>query len=153
MATTSEIYKKNQRKAKIINRLTPVIFWGCLALAVMFIFLALKNSLGNIVEIFELLDKDKYNNVQLEENYAMLVAKYGEITLGGNNGGFAITFVNVKKALVNGLGLVCFELAIVFIASAFILAKWLLPKWSKSIIENNQDMVNLTVLENSEKKG
>lgn len=152
MATTSEIYKKNQRKAKVIKRLTPFIFWGCLALAVMFFVFALKNSIGNIIEIFNLLDKDKYTNVQIEQNYAMLVEKYGEIVLDGSKGGFAITFINVKKALINGLGLVCFELAIVFVASAFILSKWLLPKWTKSIIENNQDMVNLTVLENVEKK-
>lgn len=153
MALTSEVYKKNQRKAKIINKVTPIVFWSCLALAVLFFILALKNSIGNVIEIFELLDKQKFNNVELEQNYAILVEKYGEINLGGANGGFAITYVNVKKALINGLGLVCFEMSIVFLASAFILAKWLLPKWSKSIQENNQDMVNLTILENNEKKG
>ena len=125
MATTSEIYKKNQRKAKIIKRLTPFVFWGCLAFAVMFFVFALKNSIGNIIEIFDLLNKDKYNNIELENNYNFLVEKYGEIVLGGANGGFAITFVNVKKALVNGLGILCFEFGILFLASAFILSKWL----------------------------
>ncbi len=145
--TPAELYKHNQKKAKVITRLTPIIFWVCLAISVLFMVYAFKNSIGNILEIFDFLNKDKYNGVELEQNYAYLVEKYGEITIGGSKGGFAITFVNVKRALFSGMGILCFEMAIVFFALAFILAKWLLPKWSKSIIENNQDMVNMKVLE------
>lgn len=149
--TPSEIYKKNQKKAKIITRLTPIIFWVCLALSVLFFIFAIKNSIGNVKEVFDLLNKDKYNDVQLEQNYAILVEKYGEFSIGQAGGGFNITFVNVKNALFSGLGILCFQMGVIFIGLAFLFAKWFLPKWVKAINENNQEMVNLKILENSEK--
>lgn len=150
--TTEEIYKKNQKKSKILRILSPIVFWGCLALSVLCLIFALKNSFGNVAEICELLDNQKWSGEQLEENYAYLIDKYGEWIIGNGGNGFVITFVNIGRAVFGGVMIANMVLAIVFFVSAYVLGKWLLPKLSAQILLDNQDMVNLTILQNQKDK-
>lgn len=150
--TTEEIYKRNQKRAKVLRILSPIIFWGCLALSVLCLIFAVKNSFGNLAEIYELLDSEKLTGEQLEANYAYLIEKYGEWVIGTGGGGFTITFINVGKAVFSGLMVTNCVLSVVFFASAFLLGKWLLPKISAQILIDNQDMVNLTILQNQKDK-
>lgn len=147
--TPEEVYKKNQKKSKVLRILSPIVFWGFLALSVICLIFAVKNSFGNVAEIMRLLDNDKYTGVELQENYTYLIEKYGEWVIGNGSNGFTITFVNVGKALFSGLMLLNCVLSIVFFVSAFVLGKWLLPHLSAQILLDNQDMVNLTVLRNN----
>ena len=144
--TAEEIYKKNQKKAKIIRILCPICFWGLLALSILCLIFAIRNSFGNIAEICDLLDNSKWTGEQLQQNYEFLIEKYGEWVIGNGGNGFTITFVNIGKALFSGLMITNFILSIVFFVSSFLLGKWILPKVSAQILIDNQDMVNLTVL-------
>lgn len=150
--TAEEIYKKNQKKSKVLKILAPVCFWGFLALSLVCLILAFKNSFGNIAEIIRLLDGDVYNGEELKANYLYLIGKYGEWVIGGASGGFTITFVNIGKALFSGLAITNCVLCVFFILCAYILGKWVLPKISTQLITDNQDMVNMTILKQKDKE-
>ena len=93
--TAEEIYKKNQKKSKVLRILAPICFWGFLALSVLCLIFAIRNSFGNIAEIMALLDSKKYTGVELQSNYSYLIDKYGEWVIGNGSTGFTITFINI----------------------------------------------------------
>ena len=150
--TPEEIYKRNQNKSKVLRILAPICFWGFLALAIICLILAIKNSFGNVAEIINMLDTKKYTGEELQANYQFLVEKYGEWVIGNGGAGFQITFVNIGHALFSGLAIINCIFFVVFIVSAYLLGKWLLPKLSAQILLDNQDMVNLTILKDHDKK-
>lgn len=150
--TPEEIYKRNQKKSKVLRILAPICFWGFLALAIICLILAIKNSFGNVAEIINMLDTKKYTREELQANYQFLVEKYGEWVIGNGGAGFQITFVNIGHALFSGLMITNCIFFVVFLVSAYLLGKWLLPKLSAQILLDNQDMVNLTILKDHSKK-
>ena len=150
--TPEEIYKRNQNKSKVLRILAPICFWGFLALAIICLILAIKNSFGNVAEIINMLDTKKYTGEELQANYQFLVEKYGEWVIGNGGSGFQITFVNIGHALFSGLMITNCIFFVVFLVSAYLLGKWLLPKLSAQILLDNQDMVNLTILKDHSKK-
>lgn len=141
-----EIYKKNEKKAKVLKMLSPIAFWGFLILAGLCLILAFKNSYGNIAEILRLLDDKVYNGEQLEANYNYLLNKYGEWTIGSGGYGFTIRFINISKALFGALMVSNLIMSVCFVVLAVLLGKWVLPKVAKQIEEENATMVNLTIL-------
>ena len=150
--TPDEIYKRNQKKSKVLRILAPICFWGFLALSIICLILAIKNSFGNVAEIINMLDTKKYTGEELQANYQFLVEKYGEWVIGNGGAGFQITFVNIGHALFSGLMITNCIFFVVFLVSAYLLGKWLLPKLSAQILLDNQDMVNLTILKDHDKK-
>lgn len=150
--TPEEIYKRNQKKSKVLRILSPICFWGFLALAVICLIFAIRHSFGNVAEICNLLDSKKFTGEELQANYNYLVEKYGEWVIGNGGTGFQITFVNIGHALFSGLMITNCIFFVVFLVSAYVLGKWLLPKLSAQILLDNQDMVNLTVLKNQKEK-
>ena len=149
--TAEEIYKRNQKRSKVLRIISPIVFWGCLALAILCFFFAVRHSFGNIAEICNLLESENYTGEQLQENYAYLINKYGEWVIGNGGAGFQITFVNIGHALFSGLMITNCIFFVVFLVSAYLLGKWLLPKLSAQILLDNQDMVNLVVLKGAKK--
>lgn len=149
--TPEDIYKRNQKKSKVLRILAPICFWGFLALAIICLILAIKNSFGNVAEIINMLDTKKYTGEELQANYQFLVEKYGEWVIGNGGAGFQITFVNIGHALFSGLMITNCIFFVVFLVSAYLLGKWLLPKLSAQILLDNQDMVNLVVLKGAKK--
>ena len=149
--TQEEIYKRNQKKSKVLRILAPICFWGFLALAIICLILAIKNSFGNVAEIINMLDTKKYTGEELQANYQFLVEKYGEWVIGNGGAGFQITFVNIGHALFSGLMITNCIFFVVFLVSAYLLGKWLLPKLSAQILIDNQDMVNLIILKGAKK--
>lgn len=148
--TTEEIYKRNQKKSKVLRTLSPIVFWGCLVLSVMCLIFAVKNSFGNIGEICELLDNKNFSGEQIKNNYLYLTEKYGEWVIGNGSAGFTITFINIGRALFSGLMIANCFLSVLFLLSAYLLGKWLFPKLAEQILLDNQDMVNMTILKNQE---
>lgn len=146
--TPEEKYKRNQKISKILRILTPVCFWVCIAVSIICLIFAIKNSFGNIAEITSLLDSKKYTGAELQANYDFLIEKYGEWIIGNGGAGFMISFVNIKNAVFSGVLIVNIVLCIIFFVSAFLLGKWILPKISKQLLIDNQDMVNMTILKN-----
>lgn len=150
--TAEEIYKSNQKKAKIMRVLAPIVFWGFLAIAIVCFILAIHNSLGNINEITQLLNSKKYTGEELQANYDFLIAKYGEWTIGNGGAGFQVKFVNIARAAFSGLMIANFTLCALFIVLAVLLGKWVLPKTASILEQNNTDMVNLTILREKDKQ-
>ena len=150
--TPEEIYKRNQKKSKVLRILAPICFWGFLALAIICLIFAIKNSFGNVAEIINMLDTKKYTGEELQANYQFLVEKYGEWVIGNGGAGFQITFINIGHALFSGLMITNCIFFVVFIVSAYLLGKWLLPQLSAQILIDNQDMVNLTILKDHSNK-
>lgn len=144
--TKKDLYLSNQRKAKVLKILAPFVFWGFIALSIMCLIFAVKNSFGNIAEITSLLDNSIYTGEELSNNYAYLVEKYGEWIIGTGGAGFTITFINIGNALFSGLMMLNLTLAIMFFVGAFLLGKWLMPLISNQITQSNQDMVNMEIL-------
>ena len=149
--TPQEIYKSNQKKSKILRISAPIVFWVFIALSILCLILAIKNSFGNVAEIIDLLDSKRFTGEELQANYSYLVAKYGEWLIGNGGSGFQITFVNIGHALFGGLMITSLVLCVFFLAGAYILGKWVLPKLAEQILIDNQDMVNMKVLEQSSK--
>ena len=149
--TQEEIYKRNQKKSKVLRMLAPMCFWGFLALAIICLIFAIKNSFGNVAEIINMLDTKKYTGEELQANYQFLVERYGEWVIGNGGAGFQITFVNIGHALFSGLMITNCIFFAVFLVSAYLLGKWLLPKLSAQILIDNQDMVNLIILKGAKK--
>lgn len=149
--TPEEIYKRNQKKSKVLRILSPICFWGFLALSVICLVFAVKNSFGNVAEIIEMLDTHSHTGDELQANYQYLIVKYGEWVIGNGGSGFQITFVNVGRALFSGLAIANAIFCVVFLVSAYVLGKWLLPKLSAQILIDNQDMVNMVVLKGQNK--
>ena len=144
--TLEEIYKRNQKKSKVLRTIAPICFWGFLALAIICLILAITISFGNVAEIINLLDKKYYTGEELQANYLYLIDKYGEWIIGNGSSGFQITFINIGHAVFSELMMLNLIFFIVFLVSAYLLGKWLLPKISAQILLDNQDMVNLTIL-------
>jgi len=150
--TAEEVYKKNQKKAKFLKIISPVCFWGFLAISILCLVLAIRYSIGNMVEIMNLLDDKIYTGEELQANYDFLVTKYGEWGIGNGGAGFTLRFINIGRALFSHAFIFFLVMSIFFVLSAFILGKWTLPKIAKHIETENQDMVNITILKNSDNK-
>jgi len=143
-----EIYKKNQKRIKALAILSPIVFWVCLALAIVCFCSAIGNSMDNVNEIYNLLDSKVYNDTQLADNYQYLINKYGKWVIGQGTSGFTMVFVNFKGAIFSGFVVLNAIFSAIFLVSAFLLGKWLLPSLKKKFEIDNQDMVNLTILKN-----
>lgn len=150
--TSEQIYKRNQKWAKGLKIAAPIVFWGCLGLSIFFILTAIKNSFGNVVEIIKLLDSKKFTGEQLQANYAYLLDKYGNWVIGSGSKGFMIEFINIGHAIFSGIMISCTIAAGVLFLSSLIFGKWILPAVSRQIIQDNQDMVNLTILKDKDKR-
>ena len=148
--TNEQIYNKNKKKAKLLKRLSPICFWVLLGIAIFCFVLAIRYSVGNIVEIITLLDKKAYNGEQLEVNYLYLIEKYGEYIIGNGGMGFQVKFVNLGNALFSKLFIFYLLSGLIMLGGAFAIGKWTLPRIAKQIDEKNQDLVNLTVLRSQE---
>lgn len=149
--SATDVYKKRQKIAKWLKRTTPIVFWVCIALAILCFIFAVENSFGNVAEIQRLLDTKKLTGEQVTANYDMLVEKYGEWVIGQAGTGVRIRFVNVGKALFSGLMVANAVLCVFFLVAAFVLGKWALPRIAEQLTQDNQDMVNLKILQMDKK--
>ena len=147
-----DIYKKRQRKAKFLKVLAPIVYWICIILCVVCLVLAIRNSFGNVAEITSLLNSKKYTGAELQANYQMLIEKYGEWVIGSGSTGFTIKFINISKAVFSGIMISCLIGAVVSGISSVLFGKWLLPMLTRKFTQDNQDMTNLVILSEADKK-
>lgn len=146
--TPEQLYKKNKKRLKTFKVLSPIIFFGFLILGLIFLFFMIKNSVGNITEIIELLDKKTHSEEVLQKNYQYLISKWGEWVIVGNlNSSITIKFVDIRNALFSKLMITNLILSIVCLSISLIIGKLLLSKLIKYYSENNQDIVNIATLQ------
>ena len=109
--------------------------------------LTLKNSVGNVTEILHLLDKDVYSGEQIRTNYEMLIGKWGEWEVfGQDSAGLVIRYVDVGEAMFSGFMRLYSTLAIITFCLAVILGKIIFPWLSKLYKDANEEMVDLATL-------
>ena len=140
-----QMYEQNIKTSRALRISAPIIKWGLLGLAIIFIALMLTNSLGNLSEITNLLDANKYNGEELAENYAYLTDKYGEWILFGRDGGapISVRFVDFRAAFFSGVAITFLILTIISLVLSVVLGKILFPSLSKSLKEQAEYVKNL----------
>lgn len=147
--TNEQLYDKREKIAFWLQKLTPIIYWGFILLAVFFFIMAIKNSLGNVMDIVRMLDKNVYSGEQIAQNYADLVAKWGEWTIIdlGATDQVSIQFVDIRNALFSGLMTTFVALMITSILIAFVVGKIVFPQVAESLKEKNKNQVAKTTFE------
>lgn len=99
-----------------------------------------------------MLDKDVYNAEQIAENYKLLVEKWGEWEIvGADSVGLVIRYVDIRNALFSGLMITYTILCVVSLVLAVVIGKILFPQLSKSFVSNNDELVDMTTLQNAQK--
>lgn len=107
----------------------------------------MKNSVGNVTEILQLLDKETYNATQIRENYQYLVSKWGEWEIiGENSAGFVVRYVDVGAALFSGLMIVYACLSAAALCLAIVFGKIVFPLLAKHYKSANDEMVDMATL-------
>ena len=120
-------------------------------MTILFFCLAVRHSVGNVVEITDLLDKDKFTRVELEQNYLQLKDKWGEWTVFGDDGaGISVKYINVGKALFSGLMKTFTTLTFVFFLMAIVLGKIVFPMLINMYTDSNNQLVDLATLKTME---
>lgn len=146
--TPEQMYKKNQFKAKLFKRIAPIVFWVFLGLSILFFILMIQNSVGNITEIINMLDKNSLTGEEIQTNYQYLIDKWGEWTIVGKHGGvFSIQFVDIQNAFFSGLMATFLTLGIVCLSISILIGKIVLPKLAQYYTDNNQSMVDIATLQ------
>lgn len=148
--TAEQIYKKNKKKAKILSIFAPIVLYFFLLLAIIFFYLTVENSVGNITEILNLLNKDNYSGIELEQNYAYLTEKWGEWEIiGAGSAGLVIRYVDVGNALFSGLMMTFSTLTVLSLCIAIVFGKMVFPMLAKHFRDNNDEMVDLATLKSA----
>ena len=111
----------------------------------------LRNSVGNIVEILELLDDEVYSGTEVREHYKMLVERWGEWTIVGDeeNSSLVIKYIDIGNALFSGMMITYCVLFLVSFAFAIIFGKIVFPLLAKHYESSNAELVNITSLQSA----
>ena len=110
----------------------------------------MKNSVGNVLEILQRLDKNLYNGEQLQENYNALVAKWGEWQiLGGEQAGLSIKYVDVGNALFSGLMFTFSILTAITLCLSIVLGKIVFPLLANFYKNSNEELVDIATLKSA----
>ena len=113
----------------------------------MFLLLTVKNSVGNVVEIINLLDKDVWSGDELRANYIALVEKWGEWEIINESGaGIVVRYVDVGNALFSGLAITFATCTFIALLCAIVLGKIVFPLLATHYQNINNELVDLTTL-------
>lgn len=113
---------------------------------IIFFYLAIKNSVGNVVEIMDALSVDSQS--EQAANLVMLKEKWGTWIIG--DGAVILQFVDIRNALFSGLMITFTILTVVFLLLAIIIGKILLPMLAKMYKDNNDELVDIATLKTLE---
>lgn len=112
---------------------------------IVFFCLAIRYSVGNVVEINKLLSVD--SEIERQSNYDVLVEKWGKwYIVGDGRGVMDISFINIPKALFSGLMITFTTLTLIFLLLAVIIGKIILPMMAKTYTESNNELVDIATL-------
>jgi hypothetical protein len=96
------------------------------------------------------LDKDTHTAIELEENYQLLIEKWGEWEIiGENKAGLVVRYVDIGNALFSGMMRFYTSLTLSALCVAVIFGKIVFPALSKTYKNNNEEMVDLATLKSA----
>lgn len=101
------------------------------------------------MNILRMLDKDKYAEEQIAQNYQILAEQWGEMTIT-NVGGFQIKYIDINKAFFNGASITYLVLTIIMFTMAIILGKIVLQQLAKMYTSANTQMADLAAIQTQE---
>lgn len=105
------------------------------------------NSVGNVTEVLNLLDKDAYTPEEIVANYQMLVDRWGEWTLTDIVlGGLSVRYIDIGAAMFSGAALLYAILSATFLLIYIVFGKITLPLLAKMYANNNVEMVDIATL-------
>lgn len=110
----------------------------------------MKNSIGNITEILDLLDSDKYTGIQIEQNYYNLVDRWGEWEIISGTG-ISVRYINISNALFSGAMITFSTLTIISLFIAILFGKIVFPLLAKHFKNANDEMVDMATLKSAAK--
>lgn len=103
-----------------------------------------------MLEILDLLDKDKYTGEELKENYLMLVQKWGEWEIvGKDSGGFVVRYIDIGKAFFSELMIVNIVMIFLFLVFAVLFGKIIFPLLAKHYDASNNELVDMAALKSA----
>lgn len=109
-----------------------------------------KNSIGNILEILDLLNADKYSGEEIQQNYTYLIDKWGEWEIiGAGSAGLVVRYVDIGNALFSGLMILYMILAVIVIVLGILFGKLVFPLLAKYYEHSNEEMVDLATLQSA----
>ena len=110
----------------------------------------MKHSVGNVLEVLDLLDKKVYSGEELRENYLSLVEKWGEWEIiGEGSAGFVVRYVNIGNAMFSGLMMTYFILASISFVVAVVFGKIVFPLLKKHYDDTNSELVDVAALKSA----
>jgi hypothetical protein len=112
----------------------------------LFLCLAARNSVGNIIEILSLLDKDTHSGIEVTQNYAYLVNKWGEWQIVDGGAGISIKYIDIGNAMFSGLMITFSTLTLITLVAAIVLGKIMFPLLAKHYKNCNEEMVDMATL-------
>lgn len=111
----------------------------------------IKNSVGNVTEILDLLDKEKWSGEELRMNYAELVEKWGEWEIVGDGmAGVVVRYVDVGNALFSGLAITYLCLMILSLTFAVLFGKLIFPLLRNHYKNANDELVDVATLQSAQ---
>lgn len=143
--TSEQIYKRNKKRSKVFKVLAVISWYFFLVLTLFFLFLMIRNSVGNITDILSKLDKNVYNKEELIANYNELAQIWGEWELIG----VSVRYIDVGNALFSGLMVTFSTLSLVSILLAIILGKIVFPLLKRYYENANEEMVDIATLQSA----
>ena len=108
------------------------------------------NSVGNVTEILDMLNKDTHTVEELAENYQILIDKWGEWEIiGAGQAGLVVRYVNIANALFSGLMIIFCTLSAISFVCALVFGKLIFPLLSKHYINANNELVDMATLKSA----
>lgn len=126
-----------------------MMWYLCLTLTIFFLCLTLRNSVGNVIEILDLLDTDTHTGIEIENNYDFLIKRWGEWEITTGASGLHVRYVNVGNALFSGLMITFSTISIICFAAGIIFGKIVFPLLAKHYKSTNDEMVDLATLKSA----
>lgn len=109
-----------------------------------------KNSVGNVTEILNLLDDDKWSGEEIRQHYTELIDKWGEWEIVGKDGaGIVVRYVDVRNAMFSGLAITFGSLMFVSLLFAIVFGKIVFPLLKKHYENTNDELVDIATLQSA----
>jgi hypothetical protein len=116
----------------------------------LFLLFTLKNSIGNVVDILNALDKKTWSGEELSANYQALIEKWGEWEIiGQGSAGIVVRYVDIGNALFSGLAITFATASFVSFACALVFGKIVFPLLYKHYKNSNEELVDIATLQSA----
>ena len=110
----------------------------------------IKNSVGNITEILNLLDDTKWSGEEIQKHYAELIDRWGEWEIvGKDEAGIVVRYVDIRNAMFSGVAMTFGVFMFLSFVVAIIFGKIVFPLLKRHYEDSNEELVDITTLQSA----